>query len=244
MALSQSDIILQQYMNKQSAQNKTADRKEASKTKAKKGWSTALNLAFMAATMGGGSVLGGIVKGASKIGKLGKVLDKAKNLQKLVKFLDAGKKTSRLGHFGTKLGNKFINRTLADILVKDTDTMKKEDKLAGYGADALSVGTGYANSWLPDSINPGTGKAWGVENLGADNLPGIGDSANVLPADQLMPNLSLGQQSALNQQQNMVGNFSSIPYQSQNIIGNTITQQPTGYSNGNSYFNLIDDSID
>lgn len=243
--LKESDIILQQIMNKAKGQKATAARSEAKKTKSRKNWTNALNLAFTLATAGSGSVLGGIVKGASKIGKLGQVLDKAKNLQKLVKVLDAGKKASRLGVYGTKLGNKFINRALSDVLVKDTDTMRKEDKLSGYGSDVLNVVSGYGKSFLPGATNPYTGVAFG--EVKDNNLPTIASSVspNTLPINQPV-NLTLGQQSALNQQNNLLAgtSLSSTPYQRENIIGNIISQRPTGYSSGTPYFNLIDDNLE
>jgi len=249
---SYQEIMLQQLQNRMARKEKVKTDKEAAKTKNRKGIQDGLSLALSLATMGGSSLLSMGMKGLSKFDKLKKVIDASKGLQKAAKFLDVGSKTTRLGTYGSKFANKALNRLVADLLVKDTETMKGEDKLSGYGKDLAASVAGYGKSFVGDAVNPVSGLPFdepGAIPIDNDNIPlPEGTEDGILPLSSNTPTgPTFSQQSTINQQAspfpNMEG-FSTQPHQTKNIFGNVLSQDPSGYKpGGQAYYNIIDDLV-
>ena len=248
---SYQDIMLQQLQNRIARQEKVKTDREAARTKNRKGIQNAISLALTVATMGGSSLLSLGMKGLSKFDKLKKIIDASKSLQKAAKVLDVGSKTSRLGTYGAQFANKAINRLVTDLLVKDTETMKREDKLSGYGQDLAGSVAGYGKSFVGDALNPVSGlpfdepKAIPIDN---DNIPlPAGTEDGILPLSSNTPTgPTFSQQSTINQQASpfpSMAGFSAQPHQTQNILGNVLSQDPSGYKGGEAYYNIIDDLV-
>lgn len=248
---SYQDIILQQLQNRIARQAKVKADREAAKTKNRKGIQSGLSLALSLATMGGSSLLSAGMKGLSKFDKLKKIIDASKGLQKAAKVLDVGSKTSRLGTYGAQFANKAINRLIADLLVEDTETMRGEDKLSGYGQDLAGSVAGYGKSFVKGAMNPVSSLPF--DEPGAIPIDGIGGESIIDQGSisSIEPNLATGptfsQQSSLNQQGNPFTNmegFSTQAHQSKNILGNILSQYPSGYKpDRQAYYNIIDDLV-
>tara|TARA_R100000808_G_C2153853_1_gene164450 strand:- start:6010 stop:6777 length:768 start_codon:yes stop_codon:yes gene_type:complete len=249
------EILLTQIQNRVNRRDKVKADREASSTKRKKRLQDIINLGLTLATAGGTSALSLGLKGLSKFDKLKKVIDASKGLQKAVKFLDVGSKTTRLGTHAAKFGNKALNRLISDIIVKDTETMRDEDKLAGYGTDLATTVASYGKSFVEGAVNPVSGLPYDepgaipIEESAGESIIDQGGVSSIEPnvASNVPSGPTFSQQSALNQLSNPFPNmlgYSTDPHQTQSILGSIISQDPSGYKGGEAYYNIIDDIME